>query len=28
MFTITLKCPRCESENIVRDGFTRNHKQR
>ena len=28
MITITLKCPHCESENIVRDGFTPKHKQR
>lgn len=28
MITITLKCPHCESENIVRDGFTPNRKQR
>jgi transposase-like protein len=28
MITITLKCHHCGSENIVRDGLTRNHKQR
>ena len=28
MITITLKCRFCESEKLVRDGFTRNQKQR
>ena len=28
MITITLKCPHCESENLVRDGFTPKGKQR
>ena len=28
MITITLKCRFCASEKLVRDGFTRNHKQR
>lgn len=28
MVTITLKCSHCGSENLVRDGFTPNRKQR
>lgn len=28
MITITLKCRFCASEKLVRDGFTRNQKQR
>jgi len=28
MVTITLKCPHCGSEKLVRDGFTPNRKQR
>ena len=28
MVRITLKCRFCQSEKLVRDGFTRNHKQR